>query len=242
MKTRAPFFALVFILLFFVISPAQPTLAQEPTPTPVLSIPVEDVVDDSTGPQAPLEETGILTQTAAWFVAFLTIWQASGLMIAGIMERTVKPLIDGLAGQLSLTRPVRDMLIVLTVIGAALITVSQSNINLLKGDPLGIFAAVPAPGLLIFNTLLLAVGAFMGHEIWSFLDTTSRRAEAIAKAVEDNPIIALTAASGAQSSATSTAGGRDADSTASGHDTHSLRNSSVSAAPTPPPNQNVSAG
>lgn len=209
-----------FGLLFFIAIPA---LAQDPLPTPDVTIPVEDVVEDSTGPQAPLEETGILEQTAAWFIAFLTVWQASGLMIAGIMERTIKPLIDGLVAQLTLPKSVRDMLIVLTVIGASLITVSQSNINLLKGDPLGIFAATPGPGLLIFNTLLLACGAFMGHEIWSFLGTTARRAEAIAKAVESNPILALTASAGANSSSTSTAGGSGAESTTSGRDTRESR-------------------
>lgn len=213
---------------------ARTTFAQDatPVPTPNMTIPVEDVVDDSTGPQAPLQETGILEQTAAWFIAFLTVWQASGLMIAGIMERTIKPLIDGLVAQLTLPKSVRDMLIVLTVIGASLLTVSQSNINLLKGDPLGIFAATPGAGLLIFNTLLLACGAFMGHEIWSFLDTTARRAEAIARAVESNPILALTASAGANSSSTSTAGGSGAESTTSGRDTRESR-SSVSGTRTP---------
>lgn len=195
-RTRTLFLALLILLAaFFVLSPA---LAQDTTPSPdtpaataeptaeVTPAPVDTTTTTTTTTTAPLQDIGI---TLTWALAFLTLWQAAGIAYAITVEKTVKPMLYSIVDTFTTNTTVRSGLLIIAVFAGAFTAVSTGGINLFADAPFGLFTDAAPSFLLVLNSVFVAAGAFMGHEIWDMLEAWLKKAKAVSDVLTPPPVL-----------------------------------------------------
>lgn len=149
-----------------------------PTDEPVSTTePVDTVVTTTTTTTAPADNIGL---TINWALAFLMLWQAAGIAYAVTVEKSIKPVLYSVAATFTTSEPARNALLIVAVFIGAVVAVNTGGINLFADAPFGLFSNASPGFLLVLNSLFVAAGAFMGHEIWTTLEAYLKKAKAIA--------------------------------------------------------------
>jgi hypothetical protein len=164
---------LVVVLVFTGMSLAQdstPAPTEEPTPA------VDTVITTTTTTTAPAADIGL---SLSWALAFLALWQAAGLAYAVTVEKSLKPMLYSLVGSFTENESVRNAALIIVVFIGAFLAVQAGGINLFADAPFGLLTNASEGFLLVLNSLFVAAGAFMGHEIWTALESWLKKAKAI---------------------------------------------------------------
>lgn len=170
------FLTLLFMAAFFVLSPV---IAQDATPAPTAEAtppPVETTTTTTTTTATPFENIGL---TLTWTLAFLALWQAAGIAYAVTVEKSIKPVLYSIVDTFTSDERVRSGLLILTVFAGAFTAVNSGGINLFADAPFGLFTDASPSFMLVLNSLFVAAGAFMGHEIWDMLESWLKKAKAV---------------------------------------------------------------
>lgn len=169
-----PVVVLAILLALFMYPAAgqeTPVPTAEATPPPVV-----DTTTTTTTTTSVVENIGL---TLTWVLAFLALWQAAGIAYAVSIEKTLKPVLYGIVNQFTEDVRVRNALLILAVFIGAFYVVSSGGINLFVDAPFGLLENATPAFLLVLNSVFVAVGAFMGHEIWQTLETWLKKAKAV---------------------------------------------------------------
>jgi hypothetical protein len=184
----------VLLLAFLVLSPSR---AQDSTPVPTdapgaptaeaTPPPGDTVTTTTTTTTSPVENAGL---TLTWLLAFLALWQAAGITYAVTVEKTLKPVLYGIVGQFTEDARIRHAALIGAVFVGAFYVVYSGGINLFADAPFGLFTEAGAPFLLVLNSIFVAVGAFIGHEIWQTLESWLKKAKAVTDVIAQSPATA----------------------------------------------------
>lgn len=159
----------------------EPTTEATAEPEPVA---VDTTTTTTTTTTAPLEDIGL---TLTWAIAFVTLWQAAGIAYAVTVEKTLKPALYSLVDMFTSDVRVRHAVLILAVIAGAFTAVQSGGINLFADAPFGLFTDAAPSFMLVLNSLFVAAGAFMGHEIWQTLESYLKKAKAVADVLSPRP-------------------------------------------------------
>lgn len=177
MNTRNLLF-LVLLLMAALLFTVPAVLAQE-TPVPTAEVtppPTDTVTTTTTTTTSPVENVGL---TLTWLLAFLALWQAAGIAYAITVEKTLKPVLYGIIGTFTEDERIRHAVLILAVFIGAFYVVSSGGINLFTDAPFGLFTGASAAFMLVLNSVFVAVGAFIGHELWQTFESWLKKAKAV---------------------------------------------------------------
>lgn len=152
---------------------APPAATQEPTDEPAS----DTVTTTTTTTTSPVEDIGM---TLTWALAFLTLWQAAGIAYAVSVEKSIKPVLYSAVATFTDSVPVRNGVLIIAVFIGAFYAVQAGGINLFADAPFGLFTDASPSFMLVLNSIFVAAGAFMGHEIWQTLESYLKKAKAVA--------------------------------------------------------------
>lgn len=163
------------VLLALLMYPA----AGQETPVPTAETTPQPAVDTTTTTTTTTSVVENIGLTLTWVLAFLTLWQAAGIAYAVSIEKTLKPVLYSIVSQFTEDVRVRNALLILAVFIGAFYVVNSGGINLFVDAPFGLLENATPAFLLVLNSVFVAVGAFMGHEIWQTLETWLKKAKAV---------------------------------------------------------------
>lgn len=183
-KLRFVFHLMLLVLAVFLFALSS-AFAQDSTPIPAANTPiptaeatpppVDTTTTTTTTTTSPVEDIGL---TLTWVLAFFALWQAAGITYAVTVEKTLKPVMYGIIGTFTEDERIRHALLILAVFVGAFYVVSSGGINLFVDAPFGLFTDASAGFLLVLNSIFVAVGAFIGHELWQTLESWLKKAKA----------------------------------------------------------------
>jgi hypothetical protein len=178
MNKKSILFA-VLLLLLALLSTAH-LRAQDVTPVPTAEATpppgVDTTTTTTTTTTSPVEDIGL---TLTWLLAFLALWQAAGIAYAVTVEKTLKPVLYGIIGTFTSDERIRSAVLIIAVFIGAFYVVSSGGINLFVDAPFGLFTGASAAFMLVLNSVFVAVGAFIGHELWQTFESWLKKAKAV---------------------------------------------------------------
>jgi len=160
-------------------APDTPAATQEPTTEPA----VDTVTTTTTTTTSPVESIGA---TLTWALGVLALWQAAGIAYAVSVEKSIKPILYGIVSQFTESVQARNAALIVAVFIGAFYAVQAGGINLFVDAPFGVFDNATPAFLLVLNSVFVAAGAFMGHEIWQTLESWLKKAKAVTDVVRQD--------------------------------------------------------